>query len=153
MFNETENKIFQVAYETFLPRLHVLDVLGKPEWWHTGIENWVQTELIVAMIDNHIGVTTIDKKRNNCDILILDKGDCIRLEIEAVTHFGKSYIPKSHIEIHMSKNPRPDLFLFLGKLDSIEKAEFFGYLEHNSYIEKHEKLSQDWMLMIFKKEA
>jgi hypothetical protein len=153
MFSEDENKIYEIAFTTFSPRLHALDVLGSPKWKSTGIEHWVQTELIVAMVDNGLNITTIGKVRNNCDLLVKNKADCIRLEIEAVTNFGKSYIPKSHIEKHMSQNIKPSMFLFLGRLDATKKGEFFSYLEKNGYIEKHESLSKDWMLMIFKKDT
>jgi hypothetical protein len=72
--------------------MHTLEVLGNPKWKNTRMENWVQTELIVGLVDEGFDITTVGKKWENCDILIKSHSNpLIRLEIEAVTNLATGY--------------------------------------------------------------
>jgi hypothetical protein len=152
MFSDIENKLLAIAYQTILPRMHILEVLGDRKWGNTGMENWVQTELIVGLDDNGFDITTVGNRRKNCDIIIKSGSDPeIRLEIEAVTRLSPSYVSKN-IQNHMSRNQKPDLFLVLGKeLRRHPLSEFYQFLGENGYEEIHETLPDGWVLMLLKK--
>ena len=54
------------------------------------------------------------------------------------------------IQKHMSKNPKPDLFIILGRTDIAELVEFHKFLIEK-FEEKHETLPKDWILLLLKK--
>ncbi len=66
--------LLNIAYLTFVGRTHLYDVLSDPKWATTGIEHWVQTELIVAFTDRDYNVTTTGKVKRQCDLLVNNIG-------------------------------------------------------------------------------
>lgn len=150
MFNENEIRLLDVAYKTLLSRMHILEVLGNPKWENTGIEYWVQTEMIVGLDDEGFKPETVGKVKENCDILLKSSNPPIRLEIEAVTNLDTRYV-SGNIQEHMNRDPKPDLFLFLGKSEIPELCNFYKFLDESGYEEIHETLLKGWILMLLKK--
>ena len=153
MFTETESKLLHVTCKTFQSRKYVFDFLSDPKWKDTGIENWVQIELMAALIAEGLTVSTIGKKKLNCDLIMKDeKRQCnVGIELETITYpqYYNYIFIKQGLEKHV--NPEPDMFLFLGRLDEKALTELEKYLKQHNYEEKHQTLFNDWMVMIAKR--
>jgi len=153
MFGKNESELLDVAYATFINRLHIFDTLSADKWKDTGIENWVQIEFIIALLDRGYDVSTIGKKKRNCDLIVKNEtGLNIGIEIETITYprYWRYIFVTQGLEKHIS--PEPDLFLFLGRIDSDIFRKLDKYLKQHNYVEKHEMLANDWMVMILKKD-
>jgi len=148
MFTDKEVDLLNSAYQTFVGRSHVLDVLSKEKWSNTGIENWVQTEFTVALIDRDYDVTTIGKRKRDCDLIITEKqsGLDVGLEIKAFTcPYYKGLVDG------LVSHSNADLYFFICRYDDEMWKQLKEYLEENSYAENHRKFS-GWIAMLIKKE-
>jgi len=151
IFNKKELELLATAYQTFIGRIHVFDVLGDKSFKDTGIENWVKTELIVALIDRGYEATTIETKKLGCDLFVKEEklGLDVSVEIKTITH--TSYYKEILVKQGLQKYPNVDLFLFLAKVDSVVLKELDDYFRQHGYIEEHRMLNDDWMTMLVKK--
>jgi len=153
MFDKNKLELLDVAYQTFVARTHVFDVLRDDKWKDTGIENWVQTEFIIALVDREYDVSTIGKRERNCDIIVKSEksGLNIGIEIETITYpeYCKYVFVEQGLRKHI--NPEPDLFFFLGRIDNNVLMELDEYIEQHGYVEKHKMFMKDWMVMLVKK--
>jgi hypothetical protein len=153
MFSREESDLLNVAFETFIDRLHVFDTLSAGKWKDTGIENWVQIEFMIALLDKGYDVSTIGKKKRNCDLIVKDEGGLnVGIEIETITYpqYWQYVFITQGLEKHIS--PEPDLFLFLGRIDNDGLTKLDEYLRQHNYVEKHDMFAKGWMVMILKKE-
>jgi hypothetical protein len=153
MFSKDESDLLDVAYAIFINRLHVFDTLSADKWKDTGIENWVQTEFMIALLDRGYDVSTIGKKKRNCDLIVKNKGGLnVGIEIETITYpqYWQYVFITQGLEKHIS--PEPDLFLFLGRIDNDALTKLDEYLRQHNYVEKHDMFAKGWMVMILKKE-
>lgn len=148
MFNKKELDLLAAAYQTFVGRIHVFDVLSEKKWSATGIENWIQTEFIVALIDRGYEVTTIGKAKRDCDIIVKEEksGLDVGIEIRALTSLYYKWLIGG-----LSKHPYADLYLFLSKVDNDMLKELNDYFEQYGYIKEYRMLNEHWMLMLVKK--
>ena len=148
MFTEQEIDLLNSAYQTFVGRSHTFDVLSKAKWSNMGIENWVQTEFVVALVDRDYGVTTIGKVSRDCDLIVSEEesGLDVGIEIKAFTRpYLKGLI--SGIEGH----PKADLYFFICRFDEGMQNKLEAHLKGHSYIWKN-RIFNGWMVMLVKKE-
>jgi len=151
MFSGEEIKLLAATYETLVGRTHLLDVFSGKKWKDTGIENWVQTELIVAFVDRGYNVTTIGKRNRDCDLIVkkekakLDVG----IEIKTITH--ASYFKQILVKQGLEKHCNADLFIFLAKVDDKVLKELTEYFRQQNYSEERKMLNEKWMIMLVKK--
>lgn len=151
MLSQKEIDILNAGYQTFVGRTHVFDVLSEKKWKDTGMENWVQTEYIVALIDRDYDVTTIGKRKRDCDIIVKGKksGLDVGIEIKTLTH--TNYYKEILIKQGIQKHTKADLFLFLVRVDEEALKELSAFLRQDDYSERHRMLNDDWMIMLVKK--
>ena len=146
-----EIDLLDACYLTFIGRTHVFDVLSAKKWRDTGIENWVQTEFIVALFDRGCDVSTYGKKKRDCDIIAKKKELELDIGIEIKTLTHTSYYKEILINQGIRKHSRADLFLFLTRFDNDMLRALIDYLGESDYIEEHRMLNDDWMVMIAKR--
>lgn len=151
MFSKEETKLLDASYETLVGRTHLFDIFSGKKWKDTGIENWVQTELIVALVDRGYDVTTIGKRNRDCDVIVkkdqteLDVG----IEIKTITH--ANYFKEILVKQGLEKHCEADLFLFLAKVDERALNKLTEYFRQHNYIEKRKSLNDKWIIMLVKK--
>ncbi|MFB3889682.1 MAG: hypothetical protein ACE14S_09345 [Candidatus Bathyarchaeia archaeon] len=146
MFSETELRLLEVAYNAFFPKRHVFDVLSNPEWKKLGIEHWVQTELIIALIDAKIKVSIKDKQKKNCDLIIWNgEKEEILLELKGPTD------PSNFLKDIEKGLKGCKLVLILGRVNDKILTELPKNIEKQNCIEDHKMVSPNWALMIIKK--
>jgi len=146
-FDKREIEILNAAYQVFVGKTHIFDVVKPPKWENTGIENWVQTELTAGLIDRDYEVSTTGKRKRDCD-LIVNKKDWksdIGIEIKA---FTCSYV-RGLID-GIRGHPKADLYLYIGQFESDALNQFEDYFKKKGYIKEHRKFD-DWMVMLVKK--
>jgi len=131
--------LLKVVYETFVGRTHLFDVFSDVKWKDTGIEHWVQTELIVALADRGYNVTTKGKVKKDCDLLV----NGTALEIRTVTAPVLGWVLDA-IEGHS----RADMYFFLARVDQVFKEKLNQYLEGRKFESSEKGLSNDWLVMI-----
>lgn len=141
MFTETEINLLNSAYQTFIGRTHVFDVLSEAKWSNAGIENWVQIEFAVALVDRDYEVTTVGKRERDCDLLVNDIG----IEIRALTRASFSSL-KSAFKDHK----KAELYFYICKFDEKKWNEFRKYLKEQGYIEIARTFN-DWIVVLVKK--
>jgi len=148
VFDQKEIDLLDAAYQTFIGRTHVFDVLSKRKWSSTGIENWVQTEFLLALIDRGYEVSTIGKVKRDCDIIVKEEESTldVGIEIRALTSVYYKYLIDGIV-----KHPHADLYLFLSKVDTDKLKELNDYFEQHGYVKEYRMLSHDWMIMLAKR--
>lgn len=141
-----ELEILATAYQTFIGRTHIFDVLSEKKWSATGIENWVQTEIIVALIDRGYDVTTRGKIKRDCDVIITDNsGFDVGLELRAGTAGDYKWLLQGIVS-----HQNADLYLFISRVDSNTISGLGNYFRQYNFIEDHRMLNDDWMIMLVK---
>lgn len=146
-FSSKELEILATAYQTFVGRTHVFDVLSAKKWSATGIENWVQTELIVALIDRDYDVTTVGKVKRDCDIIVKDSsGFNIGLELRAGTSGDHKWLIQC-----IASHQNADLYLLVSRIDDNTLVGLSNYFNQYSFVETHRMLNDDWMVMLVKR--
>jgi hypothetical protein len=136
------SELVDIAFLTFIGRTHVFDVLSNPKWRNTGIEHWVQTELIVAFTDRGYDVTTIGKVDRDCDLLINGVGVELRSGANPTPSAARDYYVNV-FKVH----PNADLYLFITPTTPEFEQEIINYCNANqiTYIKKI--LDKDWIVM------
>ena len=146
-FSNKELEILATAYETLVGRTHVFDVLSAKKWGATGIQNWVQTELIVALIDRGFDVTTRGKIKRDCDIIVKDNsGLDLGVELKTGTSGGYKFLLQG-----IAGHPGADLFLLVTRLDKNTISGLEQYFSNDKFTHKQKMLRPGWMLIIAKK--
>ena len=148
--DQKEIDLLNAAYQTFVGRTHIFDVLSEKKWKDTGIENWVQTEYIVAMIDRGYEVTTTGKVDRDCDIIVQQEKSGLNIGIELGATTSTYY---KSLTNRIERHPNADLYLFLSKVDANMLEELNEYFEQHGYVEERRMLNDDWMVMLVKKKT
>ena len=146
-FNEKEIDLLNSAYQVFVGRTHIFDVLKSPEYENTGMENWVQTELAVGLVDRDYEVSTEGKQARDCDLIVKNKskGLEIGIEIRAFTSAWTNGFINAFKE-----HPKADLYLFLSPFDKSMFEQLESYFKKNDYVSKH-RVFKNWFVMLVKK--
>lgn len=151
MFNEEEIKLLNATYETLVGRTHVFDIFSNSKWRNTGIENWAQTELIVALTDRNYDVTTKGKVKRDCDIIVKKDFIDLGIELKCMT-YSKNY-RTTLINEGLINHPNADLFIFLAKVDEPELEGLCDYCTKEQYVWETSRLNDEWILMLVKKQT
>ena len=103
------------------------------------------------MIDRDYDVTTVGKRKRDCDIIVKEKksGLDVGIEIKTLTH--TNYYKEILIKQGIQKHTKADLFLFLVRVDEEALKELSAFLRQDDYSERHRMLNDDWMIMLVKK--
>jgi hypothetical protein len=127
--SQKEIDLLNAAYQIFVGRTHIFNVLSTEKWQNTGMENWVQTELTVGLLDRDYDVSTTGKIARHCDLIVKNKslGLDVGIEIKAFTcSYAQGCIDG------IKKHPT-QLYLFVIQYDENDFNYLKDYLDKKKY--------------------
>ena len=144
MLSEFERQLLDIAYETLLKEVSLLDNLGRhKEIWGSsiGIEGFIQTKLIDAFLNRGLSVTMKGKVKRDADIIVENIG----VELKAEVKKNAPYCFKDGL----TKRTKANLYLFLSRTDV--KEALLNYFKQNGYVEEHKQLNPRWIIWLVKR--
>ena len=145
MFSELELRLLDIAYEALLNEVRLFDNLGQRKeiaGAGVGIEGFIQTKLIDALLNEGYHVTMEGKRKRDCDIIVQDIGIELRAEIRKTT-------TPTYFFSTFTDHPNADLYLFFSRTEM--KSALQNYFEQNGYIAEQKQLNSTWMVCLVKK--
>lgn len=133
MFDEKESGLLDAAYQIFVGRTHVFDVLSEKKWESAGIENWIQIEYAIGLSDRGYDVSVKGKLKRDCDLIVKKGGLDVGIELAAVT---SGYYPS--LTDRLRRHPRAELYLFVSKANEKILRGLDDYFDKNGYVEKQQ---------------
>jgi len=135
----TREELLDIAYQTFVGKTHVYDVLTDRKWEAVGIEGWVKTELIVALVDRGYNVIPKGIFAKDCDLIVND----VAVEVKASTAIHKNPL-KDIIECH----PKAEMYLSLSKTSQEYEKRLESDFEKKRLVPMIKPLNDNWIVMV-----
>lgn len=131
--------MLNIGFQTFVGRAHLFNVLSDKKWASTGIEHWVQTELIVALIDRGYPVTTIGKLKKGGDLIVGD----VKIEIKARTTPEAQWLIDA-----FKKNKDAHFYFFIYRTNDQLEEKLQLYINSKNLGVTRKKLDNNWILAV-----
>jgi len=139
--DQFESKLFNVLVNHFSEpmTIHKLEMAAEFAY---ALENWFQIEIIVALVDAEIFVTTKGKMDFDADIVVGQEEREVGIELR----FWRLGMKK--LESALDEHPYAGLCLFLFRNDNNKLLDLKDQLKERDIV--YQELNAEWVLMLVK---
>ncbi|MHA2047333.1 MAG: hypothetical protein ACW99G_21300 [Candidatus Thorarchaeota archaeon] len=147
MTKDFQEMLIDVTVELITQRGDLFTLLSSSEYSNMGIENWLQTEFILALTDRGYIVKTEGKVKRGCDIIVYDRDNNeFLVELKASTTTSYSYLQAEGFDSH----PKADTYLFVGRVteksETMLKKNIRGWEDEGFLIKYH--IDSGWVSLV-----